>query len=236
MRSRVTHLVLVAAVLLPASQAQAQAQATPPQWRPWRPLVTVGATWVGADGLGSPTASARAAAVGTSTPSSFTLFRTDSDLGGAPRADLGIGLAVTPAVAIELVGTTARPTLETRISSDVEGAANSSATEAVEEYTIGARVSYELRRWRWDGRTRPFVSAGGAYLRQLHQDRVLVETGQMWTTGVGLRLFLRGAGPRRTRPLGVTAELGWAWRRGGIAFVDGARSMPTAQVRLFAAL
>lgn len=232
MRSRVVIVLLAAlAPCWPAVEANAQPGA--PAWRPWRPIVTIGAGWLAADALGSPTASARAAAVGTATPAPFTLFRTESDLGGAPRGEFGLGMAVTPSLAIELLGTAARPTLETRITGDVEGAADTSATERVDEYTIGARAGYELRRWTWAGRARPFVAAGGAYLRQLHEDRVLVETGQMWTASAGLRLFLRG-GPRR-RPLGVTTELGWAWRTGGISFVDGARSMPIAQVRLFAA-
>lgn len=225
--------LLAALVLLAPPDAHAQTAA--PVWRPWRPIVTLGGGWIGADGLGSSTASARAAAVGTSTPAAFTLFRTESDLGGAWRAELGLGVALTPVLAVELLGTAARPTLETRISGDVEGAPDATATERVDEYTAGVRASYDLRRWAWAGRARPYLTASGAYLRQLHEDRALVETGQMWTGGAGVRLFLRGGGARRTRPVGVTTELGWAWRTGGITFVDGARSMPTAHLRFFAA-
>lgn len=223
---------LVAALLLPAL---AQAQPGPPVWRPGQLTVSLGGSWIGADTLGDVNASARTAAVGTTTPSPFTLFKTESDLGGAPRAELGLGLAVTRAMAVEVVGTLARPTLETRISGDIEGAADTTASERVDEYTIGARATYEIARLTWRRRARPYLAAGGAYLRQLHQDRVLVETGQMWTASGGLRLFLRGGGPRRVRPIGVTTELGWAWRTGGISFRDGARSMPTAQLRLFTA-
>lgn len=225
-------LVLLA-VLLP--RAVAQAQTGPPPWRPGQVTIAAGGGWIGADALGDVNASSRAAAVGTTTPSSFTLFTTASDLGGAPRAELGLGIAVTRALAVEVVGTLARPTLETRISGDVEGAPDATASERVDEYTAGARFTYDLARFTWARRARPFVAAGGAYLRQLHQDRVLVETGQMWTASGGLRVFLRGGGPRRARPLGVTTEFGWAWRTGGISFRDGARSMPTAQLRFFAA-
>lgn len=232
MRRRVLAAAAAATVLI---GADASAQTSPPAWRPWRPLIAVGVGWIATDTLGSVTAATRTAAVGTSTPAPFTLFRTDSTLGGAARAELGLGLALTQSLAVEVVGTAARPTLETRISGDAEGAVAVTASERVDEYTVGARASYEWRRWSWWGRARPFVAAGGAYLRQLHQDQALVETGQMWTASGGVRWFLRGGGPRHTRPLGLAGEFGWAWRTGGIAFVDGARSMPTAQLRLFAA-
>lgn len=223
---------LVVAVLLPAL---AGAQSVTPDWRPGHLVVSLGGGWIGADGLGDVTAASRAAAVGTTSPAAFNLFKTESTLGGAPRAELGLGVAVTPALAVEAFGTLARPTLETRISGDLEGGADTTASDRVDEYTVGGRLTYEIARVTWARRARPYVAAGGAYLRQLHQDRVLVETGQMWTASGGVRLFLRGGGPRRARPLGLATELGWAWRTGGISFRSGARSMPTAQVRLFAA-
>ena len=107
-------------------------------------------------------------------------------------------------------------------------------TEDVDDYTVGGRVLYEVPRLSIGKRARPYLLAGGAYLRQLHEDQVLVETGQAWTAGAGLRLWTAGA--RQGRSLGVTTEFAWQWRTGGIAFTDGARGVPSFALRLFAGL
>lgn len=216
-----------------AGAALAQS-ASPARWRPWHPVVSIGGGWVGSESLGTVTAETRATGVGTPTPSPFPLFETTSTLDPAPRAELALAVPVTRTLALELVGTLARPTLTTAISRDAEAAPAATASEQIDEYTVGARVLYDLPRWSIGGRARPYLTAGGAYLRQLHEDQVLVETGRMWTAGAGLRLWLLGV--RQGRSLGVTTEVGWAWRTGAITFTDGARGVPTASIRLFAGL
>jgi hypothetical protein len=227
--------LVVAGILgTPASGfAQTTTRAALPAWRPLRPVLSIGGGWIGADALGSVTAETRSAVTATTTPPRFPLFRTQSTLGGAPRVEVAVGIPATSSVLIEVLGSLARPTLSTAISGDAEGARATTATELVDEYTVGTRAIWDLRRWEWWGRARPFVTGGGAYLRQLHEDRVLVETGQVWSAGAGLRYWLRRTGPRPGRAIGLTGEAGWAWRTGGIAFVDGARSMPTVALRAF---
>lgn len=226
---------VVAGLFAQADGALAQpAPAAAPRWRPWRPIVSIGGGWVGAEALGGVPAETRAVSLGTATPPAFTLFDTESTLGGASRAEVAVAIPVSPMLAVEILGTVARPTLTTAISRDAEGAPAATARETIDEYTAGARVLYELPRWSFARRARPFLAAGGAYLRQLHQDRVLVETGQVWSAGAGVRLWLRGRGLGRT--LGLTAETGWSWRTGAISFADGARGVPTASVRLFLGL
>lgn len=236
-RSRGVRRLLLATSLGLAAVSPGWAQpASPslPLWRPWRPVISLGGGWVGGDGLGAVAAETRAVAIGTTSPPSAVLFRTDSTLGGAPRLEAGVAVPVTPRLAIELGATVARPTLTTTIQGDIESAPATTATEQVDEYTLGARATFELTRWLWAGRFRPFVIAGGAYLRQLHEDNVLVETGQAWSAGGGVRWGRRGAARRRS--LGLSLETGWSWRTGGIAFTDGSRSTPWASVRIFAGL
>lgn len=231
---RLTALA-VCALLAAAGRSSAQpAGAAPVSWRPGHPVLSVGGGWSGSEALGTVTASTRATTLGTLTPPPFTLFDTTSTLDGAARLELGLAVPVTRTLAVEVVGGAARPTLTVAISGDAEGAPAVTASERVDEYTVGARLLYGLPRWSFGGRGRPYLAAGGAYLRQLHEERVLVETGQVWSAAAGLRLWLLGA--RQGRSLGVTTELGWHWRSGGIAFTGGTRGMPTASVRLFAGL
>ncbi|MBP7778503.1 MAG: hypothetical protein KA371_15400 [Acidobacteria bacterium] len=234
---RATCVTCALAWLVLASVGSASAQtatAGPAGWRAWYPVVSIGGGWAGAESLGAVTADTRASGLGTLTPSPFTLFQTDSTLGNTTRLEIGLAVPVTARIAVEIVGTSARPTLETSIRGDAEGTPPAVASERIDEYTVGARVLYALPRWSLGRRGRPYLAAGGAYLRQLHEARVLVETGQVWTAAAGLRLWLLGAPPGRS--LGVTTELGWHWRTGGIALVDGVRGVPTASVRLFAGL
>lgn len=229
---RVVLLSVVALAVVVPTPARAQ-PASPPAWRPWRPTLSVGGTIGGAESLGVRTIEARAVAVGTATPPGFTLFRADSTLGRRAGGDLVIALPLTATLAVEARGTVGRPTLTTRLSGDPEGATGDGASERVTDVEIGGRVSWLVPSGPWPRRLRPFVAAGGAYVRQLHQDRILVETGSAWRADLGSHLWLRG-GHGRGLALGLTAEMGWHWRTGGITFDEGVRSAPAAAVRMFA--
>lgn len=223
---------LIAVALLAAASPLAAQSTAAPSWRPWHPVVAVGGTVSGGESLGSRTIESRAVAVGTATPAGAILFRTDSTLDRGVGGDIVVTLPVTRTLALEARGTAGRRTLTTRISGDAEGATGSASNERVTDVEIGGRVSWLLPGGRWPRRLRPFVAAGGAYLRQLHQDRILVETGSAWRTDVGTHVWWRGDRGRGTA-LGATVEVGWQWRRGGIAFVDGSRGSPAATARLF---
>ena len=235
MRRGAALLVVIAAVLAAAPSASAQpAGGGPALWRPWHPVISVGGGWVGRESLGTVRAETRATGLGTLTPSAFPLFTTKSTFEAGPRAELALAVPVTRTLLLEILGTVARPTLSTAISRDAEGAPATTVTEDVDDYAVGGRLLYDVPRLAIGGRARPYLLAGGAYRRQLHEDRVLVEAGQEWTAGAGLRLWLAGA--RQGRSLGVTTELAWQWRTGGIAFVDGTRGVPSLALRLFAGL
>lgn len=228
-----TALRAIALLLLLAAPAGAQSGA--PSWRPWHPVIGLGATLSGSEPLGARTIETRAVAIGTATPPGFTLFRADSTLGRGLGGDLVVILPVTASLAVELRGTAGRRTLTTRISADPEGASGTASSERVTDAEIGGRVSWLLPAGPWPRRLRPYVAAGGAYLRQLHQDRVLVETGRAWRIDAGTHVWLREARRGAGLALGASTELGWHWRTGGITFDDGARSSPAATARLFVA-
>jgi hypothetical protein len=216
--------------LLAMAPSVARAQAGP-ALRPWRPVVEMAVGWSGTSDLGRVDATTRGTSVGTATAPAFRLFTTASELGAAPTAAVSVALPVSRQWAVAVRGAAARPTLTTRISADAEGAPTVEATEEVSDYTVDVSVLYQLLRVG-GRRARPYLVAGGGYLRQLHEDNALVVTGRTWHGGAGLRWWLRG-GDQATRAVGLTGEVRWVWRSGGIAFEDGARTMPAAALGLF---
>ncbi|MFN7978791.1 MAG: hypothetical protein U0P30_11675 [Vicinamibacterales bacterium] len=228
------HVWAAVAVLTLASPVAAQSTDAS-SWRPWHPVIGIGGTLSGSESLGARTIESRAVTVGTTTPAGVTFVRTDSTLDRGIGGDLVVLLPVTTSLALELRGTAGRRTLTTRLSADIEGASGSAASEQVTDVEIGGRVSWLLPPGPWPRRLRPFIAAGGAYLRQLHEDRILVETGSAWRADLGTHLWLRRSRTGRGTALGATAELGWQWRSGGISLIDGARSSPAAAARLFVA-
>ncbi len=227
-------LVVAAALLLGLAPGAVQAQdgaPTEPALRRWRPVISVAAAWLGSQDLGRVDATMRPAAVGPATAAPFTLFATDSTLGGSGGGELSMAVPISRRWAVSLRAAASRPTLTTAISADAEGAPNVAATERVSDYVIDVALLYQLPRVG-GRRVRSYLTAGGGYLRQLHADNVLVDTGRTWHGGAGLRWWLRG-GSGRIRPVGVTGELRWVWRTAGIAFTEGARSAPAAAVGMF---
>ncbi|HUU33990.1 MAG TPA: hypothetical protein VMW48_07985, partial [Vicinamibacterales bacterium] len=86
-----TAVAVAMAALVVCAPDTAVAQATAdagPALRPWRPVVSLAGTWLGAQALGRVDATTRRAAIGTATPAPFVLFSTDSTLGGAAGGEL----------------------------------------------------------------------------------------------------------------------------------------------------
>lgn len=180
--TRIAHALVIVALLHYAFAGTVHAQARPAD-RGDRFDVSFGGMWIGGAGLGSTSADIRANNV---TPTPFRLFAAETRVASAPGWDARIGYWLTRSVVVEGGVARVRPELRTRIASDAEGAAVLTATERLHQYFIDARVIWLLPRFSFGG-TVPFVSVGAGYLRQLHEDRTLVETGQVYQTGGGVR-------------------------------------------------
>jgi hypothetical protein len=146
--------------------------------------VSVGGMWLGGTEVGTTQAELRANNV---TPTPFRLFSADTRAAAAPGWEARIGYWLTPSIAVDGGVTRIRPELRTRISADAEGAAALTAAEHLDQYFIDARVVWLLEKFRFRRHTVPFVSGGVGYLRQLHEGRTLVETGQVYQAGGGIR-------------------------------------------------
>jgi hypothetical protein len=173
----------------PAPSPQARAAAAPSRDRF---EASFGGLWIGGAALGSTQAELRANNV---TPTPFRLFATETDAGSTPGFDVRAGYWIMPSLLVEASFVRATPELRTAISADAEGAAALTVAESLDQYFISGNVLWLFENFRFGG-TVPFVSGGLGYLRQLHEGQTLVETGQVYQIGGGVR-----------RPL--LTDLGW---------------------------
>jgi hypothetical protein len=158
----------------------------------------------------------------------YALFSAAADLATSVGVDVRFGYRVSRALTLSLAGGASRAQVRVRISGDTEGAPDATFTgDTLEQWTVGGRADYEIRRWRFaSGRGRPFVLAAAGLLRQLHTGRVSVETGQVYEGGAGL------AWTAATRPASwlsrwsLVAELRVTHVRGGFSWDGGARTAP----------
>lgn len=183
--------------------------------------------------IGDATAQLRGNGPGTS-PTPFTLFNAKSRITAATAPMVQIGIALSRTIAIETTASYGRPRLSVSITGDPEAPSQELPGETVEQYQIEAGLTWQLPV-RTGRRVAPFVAAGGGYLRQLHEDRTLVETGQVYHAGIGARYWLRG-GDRSSKAFGLRGDLRVNLRRHGIDFENTMRAYPSAALFAFIGL
>ena len=221
----------IGCLLVPVLAATAAAQsAAPPTLRAHRAAVIGGVTWSGSYPIGSNTAILRTSAVGANPPP-FTLFRSASTVESIAGFEGRVGFMLTTNLAVELGGAFARPRVSTAISADPEVASQVLEGEELQQFVFDSGAVWQLP-FGFGRRARPFVSGGAGYLRQLHQGRTLVETGQIYYAGGGLRYWMRG-GDGIKRSLGLRADARATWRKDGIDFDNRTRTFPTVSVFAF---
>ena len=223
---------LSALVLVCLSAVGAQAQESP-DLRAHRLVLDGGVVWSGSYAIGDRTAQLRGNAAGAS-PAPFTLFAASSEVGSVTSAVARLGFTLTPRLALEGGATFGLPRVHVAISQDSEAGAPRIDGEQLKQYLVDAAVVWHLPV-RWGTRVRPFVIGGGGYLRQLHEERTLVETGQLYYGGLGARYWFRG-GSGTARAFGLRGDVRANVRRGGIDFEDKSRVFPTLAVHLFVSL
>ena len=202
--------VLTTMCLLAATSAKAQTVSASP--RPHSLEIAAGVSWFGGVTLGTGSADLTK---NQTPPSPYPIFKTDSSVASAAGFDGRLAFALTRQFAIEGGFSYAAPTLETRVSADVEGAPSVTATERLSQYGIDGSVVLHLTRWQMGPRAVPFVYGGAGYLRQAHERDVLVATGHEFHVGGGLKyVFSRGRG--FLKDLGIRADARVSFRSGGV--------------------
>jgi len=228
-------VVVLFALLLPTTSFAQDA----PKLRSHHATVSGGVMWSGPYDVGIATASLRGNGPGAAAPA-FTLFTADSRMKTAWAPELRVGFALTPALAIDGGISFARPRIGVAISRDSEAPAQELDGEKLDQYQIDAGVTWQPpmpARWRLATMRRiaPFVSAGAGYLRQLHEDRALAETGAVYHAGGGVRYWLRG-GQSASTGVGARADVRINVRQHGIDFENKRRTYPSVSVMLFVGL
>lgn len=205
------------------------AQTAPPASRPARLVVAGGGTYSGGYEVGTGAADLRQNTTGSG--QTFTLFETRTRVDSAAGLDLRVGYVVSPAWTVEGEFTFSKPSLSVVVSNDREEASTSFQGQSLSQYVVGANVLWTVPGLGRATALRPYVLGGAGYLRQLYEDRTIVETGQVFYAGGGVRYLIRGAGARRT--FGVRGEVRATVRRDGVEFEDATRVFPVASGLLF---
>jgi hypothetical protein len=212
--------VALAAMLLTAVPAGAQT-AQP------RLDLGVGVHWLGAIPFAAVAATETALA-----NAQYTLFKSESTLQGASGIEGRLGVRLTSLLRLEGSFFYARPSLQTRIRSDVENIPDVTLSERISQYIVEAGVSAQLARWTV-GRLTPFGSAGGGYLRQLHDGRGLVETGRTYYIGAGVRYPLTLPGRGLAKSSGIRADVKAELRKNGVALDTDTHVAPSLSASFF---
>ena len=182
--------------------------------------VTVSGGWFGGAQLGAADADLRANA---SPPRPLTLFSTDTRMAGTPSLEAGVGWAFSRRWGVEGGVVISRPDLRSSITADSEGAPAITVVERVDQYVIGGRLIVMLNEIGLGARTIPFASAGAAYLRQLHEGGTLIEEGQVYEFGGGLKHWLLARNGGVLRGAGIRIDARLYLLTDGITFDDGPR-------------
>jgi hypothetical protein len=205
------HILAACAASLLVSATAVAAQ-TPGATLRWFE-VAVGGGLIGGAGAGSSDANLRA---NDRTERPYLLFTTDSRFDRTREIHLRASRPLTGRWSIDGGVAISHPDLRADIGADIEGAPATAVTETIDQYFFDAGVIVALHEFRL-GRLSPFVTAGAGYLRQLHEGQTVVEHGQLFQAGAGVRypLLTRASGVVRT--LGLRGDVRSYVMRGGVS-------------------
>jgi hypothetical protein len=211
----------LAAVVLLATAAPAAAQP------PGRLEIGGGARWIGSTSFGDIAAGETTFGGGTR-----DLFQSSTDLEQSIGAEVRIGVRLTAFLQVEGTVALNRMDLTTRVSGDVEGAADTTAAERVTQYAFEGGALLPLARWR-RGRLTPFAAGGAGYLRQVHEGKTLVDTGHSYYVGGGVKYLLTSGRTGKLKASGLRGDVRAVFSSTDIAPDDKLRAAPSVSGSYF---
>jgi len=148
----------------------------------------------------------------------FRLFAVDTQLEHAFGAHLYIAPRITRSLRLEVTGSYAAPQLSASVTRDVENADDVLIKETITQLGVDLALLYEFRNGRTSRANVPFIMGGGGFSRELHEGQALVETGQSFFAGVGVKgYFMRG---QVRRSVGLRFDARASFRMNGLVLDD----------------
>jgi hypothetical protein len=154
-------------------------------------------------------------------------------------ADVRVAWRVWRHLYAEATGGIGRNTLEARIRDDIEQAPALTVSAALTQVTVEGGTLAELAGVPMPaGKLVVFAAGGGGYLRQVHEDRVLIESGSTAYVGGGVKWRTAAARPKGLiQRLVLRGDVRLVSRAGGVDIEDARRSYITVSggvgLRLF---
>lgn len=160
------------------------------------------------------------------------VFASRTQLEASPGVEGRVGVMLTGALQVEVSLGFNQTALSTELARDTDGAAGVTASEQVSQYLVEAGLVVRLPRRR-GGRLTPFVSAGGGYLRHLHEGRTLAEAGRSYYAGAGVYYAWRTSGRGWMKGAGLRADLRASILEDGALLDSRRHAAPVAGAGLF---
>lgn len=214
-------------LLLSAGNASAQTADLPVR----RLEIDLGGGWLGRASAGEADAELLA---NNREPQAFALFAADGRFAGSGMFQARAGTTLNRRFAVEGGVVISRPSLEVSTSADVEGGPSITIVERIDQYFFEGSVLILIDEVAGP-RTVPYAVVGGGYLRQLHEGRTVIEHGQLFHAGGGLKHWLRADNSGRLRGVGVRADARLYLLVSGAGIGDGPRPHLAATGSVFLA-
>lgn len=134
----------------------------------------------------------------TPTGGTFSLFSTSTTLSAMTGSELHVGVHMTRRV--ELFGAASFGSRQLRIeaTNDQENAASVTASERLQQFTFTGGARWFLS----ESRVAPFLSVEAGQLRELHDNKTLVESGLVYMAGAGVSMLFADGGAAGLRLAG----------------------------------
>jgi hypothetical protein len=222
--AKTAALVVVAVFVASSRDVRAQ---TPDAPIPGRVEASVGVLWAGHQALGDGAANETTGAGGA-----MRLFTASSDLAAAGGVDGRVAVRLLRSLEVAMEASYTKPKLNVALSNDIENAPPVVATETMQQLMLGGSVVWYLPSGG-AARFAPFATGGGGYLRQLHEDGTLVDTGRYYQFGGGVKYLFFSRPGGHLAALGVRLEARAVLRAKGVAFDEKLHAAPAFGAALF---
>jgi hypothetical protein len=217
-------LVVIVGALTCARDTHAQGAGS----TPGRFEVSVGGLWIGQQPLGETAANQT-----TGTGTSLRIFTSSSDLASGTAVEGRVAVRLLRSLEADVQGSYATPRLKITLGNDIESAPPITAIETIQQVTLGAGIVWYVPMRLLTPRLTPFATAGGGYLRQVHEAGTLIEIGRFYQFGGGVKYVLFERQRGFVNALGARVDVRAVLRAQGVAFDEGRHASPALGVSAF---